>query len=95
MRRAKIMDWQNSKKITLDKMGTLGQTKASRPEMVLGRTGRRGVLPTDGVVDLSDLACFRSRYASGDARADCDHDGVLTSRDFMCFMLYLESGRRR
>ncbi|MCC6660856.1 MAG: EF-hand domain-containing protein [Phycisphaerales bacterium] len=39
----------------------------------------------DGVLNLSDLGCFRTRQALGDPYADCNGDGVLNLSDFGCF----------
>ncbi|MCC6659763.1 MAG: hypothetical protein IT437_02630, partial [Phycisphaerales bacterium] len=37
------------------------------------------------VLNLSDFGCFTTKFALGDAYADCNGDGVLNLSDFGCF----------
>jgi hypothetical protein len=47
------------------------------------------------VLNVNDFICFQTRYAAGDARANCDGSTtgpVLSVNDFVCFMSRFAAG---
>lgn len=47
---------------------------------------------TSGTLDINDLMCFQTLFATADPYADCDGDGQLLIDDFICYQTLFAIG---